>query len=257
MWFSKRRSPGLPDDWRDLVGRHVKAWRTLDDDERDVVVGHLGDLVGTRRWEPANGFELTDRMRVVIGAQAGILALGLPDDCFRDVGTIIVHPTTMRVDRTSAGPVDGTETCGSVDLLGEAVFDGPVVIAWDAASRSARHPERGTDVVFHELAHKVDMLDGTVDGTPPLVPGPFVDRWIDVNTAAYDALVALDDEGLDDPVLDPYGATDAGEFFAVVTEHFLCVPDELAAAHPDLYDVYREVYGQDPLARLDRMPRRD
>lgn len=252
MWFSRRRSAGLPDDWPELVRRHVRAWRALDDDERDVVVAHLTDLVTTRRWESANGFELTDRMRVVIGAQAGVLALGLPDDCYRDVGTIIVHPTTMRVDRTSAGPVEGTETCGSVDLLGEAVFDGPVVIAWDAASASARHPERGTDVVFHELAHKIDMLDGIVDGTPPLLPGPFVDRWVEVNTAAFDAL-----EAHGDPVIDDYGATDAGEFFAVVTEHFLTIPDELAGAHPDLYDVYREVYGQDPLARLDRPLRRD
>lgn len=253
MWFRKRPSAELPADWRSLVARHVKAWWTLDDDERDVVVGHLTDLVTTRRWESANGFDLTDRMRVVIGAQAGVLALGLPDDCYRDVGTIIVHPTTLRVERTDAGPVEGTETCGSVDLLGEAVFDGPIVIAWDAASTSARHPERGTDVVFHELAHKVDMLDGIVDGTPPLLPGPFVDRWIDVNTEAFDALEAADG---DDPVIDDYAATDAGEFFAVVTEHFLCIPDALAEAHPDLYDVYREVYGQDPLARLDRPPRR-
>ena len=43
----------------------------------------------------------------------------------------------------------------------------------------------------------------------------------------------------------------------MVTEHFLTVPDELADAHPDLYELYRDVYGQDPLARLDRPPRRD
>ena len=198
VWFHRHDRPGLPDDWADLVRRHVKAWRTLDDDERDAVVHHLDDLVSTRRWEAANGFELTDRMRVVIGAQAGILALGLPDDSFADVGTIIVHPTTVRIDRTTAGPIEGTETCGSVDLLGEAVFDGPIVIAWDSASSSARHPERGTDVIFHELAHKIDMLDGTVDGTPPLEPGPFADRWIAVNTRVFEHLVEHGDDVIDD-----------------------------------------------------------
>lgn len=212
---------------------------------------HVTDLVTTRRWEPARGFEITDRMRVVIAAQAGLLALGLDADCYRDVGTIIVHPSTQRVDRTTAGPVEGTETCGSVDLLGETMYGGPVAIAWDAASRSARHPERGTDVVVHEFAHKIDMLDGIVDGTPPLVPGPFADRWVEVNTRTFEHLV---DHG--DAVIDDYAATDAGEFFAVVTEHFLCIPDELAAEHPELYHLYRDLWGQDPLARLER-PLRD
>ena len=252
MWFSRRRGVDLPDDWPDLARRYVRAWRRLDDDERAVVADVARDLVTTRRWEASRGFEITDRMRVVVALQAGVLALGLDEGCYRDVGSIILHPTTVRVDRTTAGPVPGTESCGSVDLLGEAVFDGPVVIAWDSASTSARHPERGTDVVFHELAHKIDMLDGTIDGTPPLDPGPSIDRWVEVNTRVFEHLVDHDD-----PVIDGYGATDAGEFFAVVTEHFMTVPDELVAAHPELYDLYRDVYGQDPLARLERPLRRD
>lgn len=252
MRFHRPRGAALPPDWRDLARRHVRAWQRLTDTERDIVAGHVEDLVTSRRWEAARGFEITDRMRVVIAAQAGVLALGLADDCYRDVGSIIVHPSTMRRDQRSAGPVEGTESCGSVDLLGEAVFGGPTVIAWDAASAAARHPERGADVVVHEFAHKIDMLDGVVDGTPPLVPGPFVDRWVEVNTATFDHLVEHGDH-----VIDDYAATDAGEFFAVVSEHFITVPDRLRHAHPDLYDLYVELYGQDPLERLHRVPRRD
>ncbi|HEX2575454.1 MAG TPA: M90 family metallopeptidase [Aquihabitans sp.] len=249
MRFPRRRSRAeLAPDWRQLVERHVAHWRLLDDDERDRLAGLLEAIVTTKRWEPAQGFELTDRVRTVIAAQAALLVLELDLDHYRDVGSIIVHPSTMRFDTTSEGPVPGTEVCGSVDLLGEAAYGGPVVIAWDSASAAARHPARGHDVVLHEFAHKLDMLDGTVDGTPPL-EGAALARWVEVCTREY---VRLRDGDEDDDVLDDYGATDAGEFFAVATESFFTVPIDLEVTHPGLYDVLRGFYRQDPAERVRR-----
>ncbi len=47
-------------------------------------------------------------------------------------------------------------------------------------------------------------------------------------------------------VLDPYGAEDPAEFFAVATETFFEAPRRLASRHPALYDVLRRFYRQDP-----------
>lgn len=245
-FLRRRHRAGLAPDWQDLVERHVTAWRQLDDDERTVLAEHLEVIVTTKRWEAAQGFELTDRVRTVIAAQAALLVLGLDLDHYRDVDSIIVHPTTMRFDLTSEGPVPGTEVCGSVDLLGEASYRGPVVIAWDAASAAARHPDRGHDVVLHEFAHKLDMLDGTVDGTPPLPDHGLRQRWIEVCTQELRLLERSDG----DTLIDDYGATDPGEFFAVVTETFFTLPIDLAADKPELYDLFRTFYRQDPASRV-------
>ncbi len=223
-------------------------WRLLDDDDRDLLAAHLAELLATKHWEAARGFELTDRMRVVVAAQASLLVLGLGTHWYREVETIIVHPSTMRVDRVESGPVPGTEVCGPSELIGEAAYLGPVVIAWDAASAAARHPRRGRDVVLHEFAHKLDMLDEVVDGTPPLGDEDRHERWVAVCTRAYDDLVAADGQGL----IDDYGATDPGEFFAVVTETFFTLPVALADDDPELYDVLRDFYRQDPGARVRR-----
>jgi Mlc titration factor MtfA (ptsG expression regulator) len=48
--------------------------------------------------------------------------------------------------------------------------------------------------------------------------------------------------------LDPYAGTSAGEFFAVATEHFFDQPNALRAEHPELYEVLRGFYRQDPAA---------
>lgn len=228
--------------------RAVAHWQYLDDDERDVLAGHIEGLVTTKRWEAANGFELTDEVRTVISAQAGLLVLELGLDAYADVGAIIVHPSTMRFRRTSQGSIAGTVVDGDVDLLGEASYQGPVVIAWDSAKRSARHPERGHDVVLHEFAHKLDMLDHVVDGTPPLPDQAARDRWVAVCTHEYELLR----RGEGGPVLDPYGATDPAEFFAVATEVFFNRPTDVAEHKAELYAVLRDFYRQDPAARVRR-----
>ncbi|CAN5236721.1 zinc-dependent peptidase [soil metagenome] len=245
----RRRGAELPDDWEQLVDRHVAQWQVLDLDERARLSDDVATLVTTKRWEAAQGYELTDRHRVVIAAQAALLVLGLDVGWYRDVSTIIVHPSTMCYDRSEPGPVEGTEVYGSVHLIGEAAHDGPVAIAWDAASVAARHPERGYDVVLHEFAHKLDMLDGVIDGTPPLHDDELHERWVQVCTEEFHRFGA----GLDEAeLIDDYAATDAGEFFAVVTETFFGRSEELDEHHPALYGVFRDFYRQDPASRLRR-----
>lgn len=246
-FFRRRRGPALADGWQEIVEASLGVWPLLDDDEQGRLAGLLEAIVTTRRWEAAQGFELSDDAVTTIAAHAALLVLELGIDAYDDVSTIIVHPTTMRFEQTHAGDVAGTEVSGRVDLLGEASPGGPLLVAWDAARREIRHPRRGRNVVFHEFAHKLDMADRLVDGTPLLADPVQRARWIEVCTRAFDDLRRGDDHGL----IDPYGATDPAEFFAVVTETFFTLPLALRDDDPDLYEVFRDFYRQDPAARVD------
>jgi Mlc titration factor MtfA (ptsG expression regulator) len=236
------------EEWRALLSARVVQWSLLDAAERarleEIVLG----LLTHPRWEAARGFALTDEIRVTIAAQGGLLALGLPGDPYARLGPIVVHPTTHVLRGPRAGPVRGVVDDGPLPILGQAHHRGPILIAWDAARAAARHPERGHNVVYHEFAHHLDMLDGLVDGTPPLPDAAALARWVDVCTAAYEALR----RGEGGPLLDPYGAVNPGEFFAVATEVFFDRPIDLEDQHPDLYDVLAAFYRQDPAARARR-----
>ena len=50
--------------------------------------------------------------------------------------------------------------------------------------------------------------------------------------------------------MDPYAATDPGEFFAVATEIFFTDPAALDDAYPALYELFRDYFGQDPLTAV-------
>jgi len=250
MALFRRSRSSLAEDWETIVQGAVAHWAYLDEDERDRLADLIEEFVTTKRFEAANGFELSDQIRTVISAEACLLVLGLDLGlrAYHDVGSIIVHPTTMQFRRLRAGAAVGTVVDDDMHLLGETSHGGPVVIAWDAADLGSRHPERGHNVVLHEFAHKLDMLDHIVDGTPPLPDAAARERWVAVCTNEFELLR----HGYGGELVDPYGATNPGEFFAVATEIFFNRPADVAVQKPDLYAVLRDFYRQDPAARVHR-----
>jgi MtfA peptidase len=237
---------GLPDGWDREVGTWVAAWSSFSADEQEQLAEDADWLLKHKHWEPSNGFALTDEIVVTIAIEASVLLLGLDTDYYREVSAVIVYPSTVLSRGTYAGPVAGTVSDGVLPVLGQAHdHRGPVIIAWDDARDAARNPGRGRNVVFHEFAHKIDMLDDMTDGTPPL-PKDQLGRWVEVCTEVYESMR----EGVPRPPLDDYAATNVAEFFAVATETFFDAPIELKTHEPNLYEVLGGFYEQDPADRV-------
>jgi Mlc titration factor MtfA (ptsG expression regulator) len=233
--------------WRSMLEAGFAHWTLLSDTERERLEGLIARMYHRTRWEAARGFELTESMKVLIAAQASLLLLGLDLDDYPQLTSVIVHPSTVRLHGEHA--VGGNlRSSGPRILAGQAHYRGPVVLSWSATRRGARFPTGGSNVVYHEFAHQLDMLDGLTDGTPPLADDDARRRWVDVCTAAYDGVRAQGS-----PVLRAYAGTNPAEFFAVATEAFFTRPVELAEHEPDLFGELRSFYGQDPAERVRRL----
>jgi MtfA peptidase len=243
------RRKGLPEEWERIAAAQLAAWAGFEADEREEL-GAIADwLLRHKNWEAAHGFTLDDDMRTVIAIEAALLVLALGTDYYREVSAIVVHPSTIMSRGVYAGPVRGTVTDGVVPVYGQAHDRrGAILIAWDEALLAARSPGRGRNVVFHEFAHKIDMLDDVTDGTPPLATKETLARWVAVFTDAYAALR----DGTPRPPLDFYGGVSPAEFFAVATETFFDAPIALEEHEPDVFTVLRDFYRQDPAERVRR-----
>lgn len=229
-----------------MLQRDFEHWRMLSPDELGRMEPLVAAFFRNTRWEAANGFDLTDDIRLLISAQASMLLLGLEIDEYAQVTSVIVHPSTVRLHGEHAVG-GGLRRSGTQTLAGQAHYRGPVVLSWAAARRGARFPAGGQNVVYHEFAHQLDMLDGITDGTPPLGDEAARAHWVEVCTEAYDAVRA---EG--SPVLRPYAGTNPAEFFAVATEVFFNRPLEVREHEPALYAALLGFYQQDPAARAAR-----
>ena len=200
-------------------------------------------LVRTKRWESVDALSRSDEILVTIAANAALPVLELGIDLYAKVQAIIVRPTTGVSQGVRAGRAAGTVADDPIAVIGQAAAHaGPLVLSWNATLSESRWPARGRNVVIHEFAHKIDMVDGYLDGTPPL-RGDALSRW----TAMIDEEFGHTTARPSDRVLGSYAWTNRAEFFAVATERFFCRPTVLAEAKPALYQALSTFYRQDPV----------
>ena len=254
----KRAAEPFPEAWERHIARNVAHDRLLDAPERARLRLLIRDFVAEKRFEGCGGQEIDDEIRVTIAAQACLLVLGLPGEPYRHVRTVLVYPSTVLLPARTPGAFERPNRPieGPLPILGQAIRGGPVILAWDAVERTARHPESGHNLVYHEFAHVIDMLDGAADGTPPLVDRAEYARWVRVCEQEFQALRDRPERARAGP-LDRYGATREAEFFAVATEAFFDRPLDLRRRHTELYEVLRDYYRQDPAERAGSVRRRE
>ena len=109
---------------------------------------------------------------------------------------------------------------------------------------------RKMNVVSHEFAHRLDFEDGTANGAPVLDRSADYDSWSRILGREFEILKKRT-EAAKGTLLDGYGATDPGEFFAVATEAFFEMPEKLRRMHPDLYRELTKFYAVDPASWRD------
>src|SRR3546814_15823189 len=98
------------------------------------------------------------------------------------------------------------------------------------------------------MAHKLDALDGVLDGTPPL-PRAWQREWARDFQAAFDAFAAEVDRGRD-TAIDPYAAEAPEEFFAVGSEYHFSDPRLMQATLPAVAAHLARTYGASPPAAV-------
>lgn len=234
-----------------VIERDVALARQLPAAQRERLVELAVAFVDAVSWEGASGFVITDEMKVTIAANAVFPVLAHDLYPYRTVKAVIIRPRSVRSQGARTGPAAGTLSDRPVVVDGEAApRTGPVALSWNSVVYDSRHPERGRNVVIHEFAHKIDMLDGDADGVPPL-RGEALDRWVEVLDDEWRREFADDEHD----ALDPYAFTNHAEFFAVASETFFCVPTDLMATRPQLYGELRDLYALDPVEWVSGQPR--
>lgn len=246
-WFRRRRleRARIPEaEWRATVA-NLPVLAGLNPVELERLRDLATLFLAEKTLEPAGSLELTPEMGPLIAAQACLPILNLGLDCYREWSAVILYPEGFLAHHEYT---DANGLVHSVHrpLIGEAWERGPVILSWADIVETLDQP--GLNVVIHEMAHKLDMLTGAVNGLPPLHRGMAVEDWSRAFTAAYNNLCRNVDRGRP-TALDPYAADSPAEFFAVASEAFFETPDAIADAYPEVYRQLRAYYRQDPLAR--------
>ncbi len=243
------RRHAIPDAlWQQTLTRYpFLGWRSA---EQLIRLRRLATLfLAHKEFSGAHGMVVTDSMAVAVAAQAVLPILNLDGglDLYAGFVGIVMHDDAVVAQREVIDD-DGVVHEYAEELAGEAMQDGPVMLSWhdvEACSEESGQADWAYNVTIHEFAHVVDMVDGVVDGIPPLADRSARQHWIEVMEAAYADFCAQVD-ARHQTSIDPYAADSIAEFFAVNVETFYVQPLELQRAAPSVYRLLADYFQEDP-----------
>ncbi|KQT10343.1 zinc-dependent peptidase [Ramlibacter sp. Leaf400] len=239
-WWRRRATRPIPEPlWQDVLSAYPFL-RERPQAElarlRELAARFLQD----KEFHGAQGLAITDAMAVAIAAQAVLPVLHLGLDWYDDFVGIVVHADQVVARRTSQDEVGVVHEWEEV-LAGEAMERGPVMLSWQDVQQAGEAAAQGYNVVVHEFIHKIDMRDGQPDGCPPM-PARLRKAWRSAMQAEYERfreqVVIAERFGGEPTWLDPYGAENIGEFFAVAGEAYFVNRSAFGAGFPALLALF-------------------
>lgn len=241
-WFWQRRNPRVdidPQLWRQSAAglpwlRHFDEGRTAR--LRELVAAFLAGKAIT----PLQGLHLNEVQRLRLAMLCCLPLLEFGREGLHGWSQLLVYPDAFRVQRRHED-AHGVFHEGAEERIGEAWQHGPVILSWADVRADIASPRDGFCVAAHEIAHKLDALDGVLDGTPPL-PRAWQRAWARDFQQAHGRLCREVDAGLD-TAIDPYATESPEEFFAVCSECHFSDARRLRAAMPEVAAHLQRLYG--------------
>jgi Mlc titration factor MtfA (ptsG expression regulator) len=233
----KRSSPvqPLPGNYRQLLIQYVDFYSNLDPDQRAVFENRM-QLFLSRIRITGVGTEAEGLDKVLIAASAIIPIFGFPDWEYMNLNEVLLYPDSFNETFEQEG--NDRHTLG---LVGSGPYQNIMILSRHELRNGFINKTGKENTAIHEFVHLVDKTDGAVDGVPEfLLSKQYVLPWLNlVHTEIKEIMKNRSD-------INPYGATDQVEFFAVISEYFFERPDLLQNKHPELYDLLAIIFRQRP-----------
>ena len=246
---SLKKRAFLP-EWLTILENELPLYNHLPEPIKQRLVPQIQIFLAEKQFIGCNGLKITDNIRLIIAAQACLLALNLRENHYPQLQTILVYPSIFQINRTTAVDqyiVEEQQNLVSGESWGK---EGQVVLSWEIIQQDLNNWQDGHNVIFHEFAHQLDQQEGIANGVPPLKNSTEYQQWARIFTEEYQQLQSQIENNLQ-LTIDPYGATHPAEFFAVVTEMFLEKAQVLQQFHPQLFQILKNYYQLDPFLWLN------
>lgn len=229
--------------WKNI--RQLSCIRYLSAVEKAHLRLLIAVLLQQKKFIGVQGLELTPEMKLIIAAQASVPILKLGLNYYSGFTQVSVYPAAFWIERDemdAAGVVHHVKRL----LSGESWSHGPVIISWDDVQKECLDDHSGHNVIIHEFAHKIDMLNQSANGVPPIPATMSANEWQAIFSSAYKILNERVQHHHKSGI-NAYAATSPAEFFAVASEYFFTEPEKLTLHCREVYKELMLFYRQDPL----------
>ena len=227
--------PPIADDFKKILLKDVAFYSALDAAKKQEFENRMMHFLATTR---ITGVKTTveEIDKVYIAASAIIPIFGFAGWEYNNLNEVLLYPDSFDHDFAQTG--EGRNTLG---VVGDGAYNNIMILSQHELRQAFINKTGKENTAIHEFVHLLDKTDGTVDGVPEyFVSKQYAVPWLQLIHKEIKKILANRSD------INPYGATNEGEFFAVVSEYFFERPDLLESKHPELYELLSQLFKQQP-----------
>lgn len=225
----------LPEGTRFLLYCYVPLYQKLDKQGREKFEERMRDFLARTKITGVAGVTVEDIDRIFIGAAAIIPLFGYPKWRYNNLDEVLLYGTSFNKQYDIEGP--GRNVLG---MVGDGPMHRHMILSQPALRSGFLFPHNTHNTAIHEFVHLIDKADGATDGVPNYLLNKKTKKAWRLLVPHYIHAVR---SGHTD--INPYGATNPAEFFAVVSEYYFKQPEILEAQYPELYAHLHSMYRPD------------
>lgn len=224
----------FPSEWRVILAGNVAFFNALSNEEKDLFEYKVQEfLLNCRITGIETNVDTTDKL--LVASSAIIPIFKFSDWKYSNIYEVLLYPSMFN---------EQFETQGSdrriLGMVGSGYMEGKMILSKPALRHGFENESDKKNTAIHEFIHLIDKMDGSIDGIPELLlEKQYAIPWIDLIKKKIDEIY---DNKSD---INPYGGSNSGEFFSVVSEYFFEKPKLLARKHPELYDLLEKIFKQE------------
>ena len=246
-WRKWKKPTGkFPAEWRKILASKVSYYNNLSAIERTNFEYKIQEFLNNVRLTGVST-TINDMDRLLVAASAIIPIFAFPEWQYVNLREVLIYPEQFDQDFQTEG-----SNRNILGMVGTGYMNGKMILSKRALRHGFENESDKKNTAIHEFVHLVDKADGSIDGIPSaLLDRQYTIPWIDLIQKKIEEIY----EGESD--INPYGATNKSEFFAVASEYFFERPKLLKSKHPKLYGLMERIFVQQMTDKVSKKKQKD
>ena len=233
-FFKKKKNNPLlplPESYRTILRERVSFYNKLEPERQKEFEERIQNFLSQVRITGVKT-RVDDIDRVLIAASAVITIFNFKGWEYVNLHEVLLYPNSFNHDFE----LEGTER-NVAGMVGSGALNHVMILSQQELRHSFSQQNGTYNAAIHEFVHLVDKTDGAVDGIPEFIMDKkYVMPWLQLMRKEIEAIYANQSD------INPYGATNEAEFFAVVSEYFFEQPERMKERHPELYALLSRIF---------------
>lgn len=230
----KKAQGVFPKAWRSILHKNISFYNALSQEEKQDFETQIFEFILNYKITGIDTeIDITDKILVAAGAVIPVFYF--PEWRYYNLKEVLIYPSSFNQQFQTGG-----SNANILGMVGTGYMEGKMILSKKALHQGFKNAGDKKNTAVHEFIHLIDKADGNIDGIPnALLSYQYAIPWLDL---LHKKINDIHENNSD---INPYGATNSSEFFAVAGEYLFEKPALLKRKHPKLYNQLKEVFNHD------------